>query len=147
MKTIAINKKARFDYQIIETFEAGIELKGYEVKAVKSGRINLVASFVTVKDNQAWLLNTNIPPYQPANTPENYDSSRTRRLLLSSKELSYLVGRIQEKGLTIVPIKVYTRGGLIKLEIGLGRSKRQVDKREIIKKRDIERETGRRFKS
>lgn len=147
MKNIATNKKAHFDYQILETFEVGIELKGFEVKAIKTGRVNLASSFVTIKNNQTWLINADIPPYQPANAPKDYDSKRTRRLLLSDSEIRNLIGQAQEKGLTIVPIKVYNKGNLIKLEIGLGKSKKKFDKRAKIKKKDIERDLGRSLKS
>lgn len=137
---ITTNKRAYFDYNILETYEAGIELLGFEVKAIKSNRINLAGSYVIIRDNQAWLLNADIPPYQPLNTPADYDSKRTRRLLLKSSEIKNLIGRTQEKGLTLVPLKVYTKNRRIKLEIGLGKSKKKADKREAIKKREAERE-------
>ena len=140
---ITTNRRAYFDYNILETYEAGIELRGFEVKAIKSGRINLAGSYVVIRDNQAWLLNADIPPYQPLNTPADYVPKRTRRLLLKSSEIKSLIGRTQEKGLTLVPLKVYTKNRRIKLEIGLGKSKKKADKREAIKKRDIEREIGR----
>ena len=148
MKTSATNKKAFFDYAILEKIEAGIELRGYEVKAVKTGHINLTGSFVVIKNNQAFLLNADIPPYQPANTPPDYDPKRTRRLLLSASEIKNLLGRTQEKNLTIIPLKVYTKGKnrLIKLEIGLGKSKKRTDKREVIKKRETDREIRRALK-
>ena len=136
MKNIAINRSARRDYEILETFEAGMELKGFEVKAIKTGHINLAGSFVVIKKNEAWLLNADIPPYQPANTPEDYDSKRTRKLLLSAAEIKSLMGRTKEKNLTIVPLRVYNKGRLLKMEIGLGRGKRLTDKREDIKKRE-----------
>ncbi len=140
---IATNKRAYFDYQILESYEAGIELLGFEVKAIKSGRINLAGSYVVIRDNQAWLLNADIPPYQPLNTPANYDSKRTRRLLLKKSEIKNLIGRTQEKGLTLVPLKVYTKNRRIKILVALAKSKKATDKRETIKKRDIEREIGR----
>ena len=136
MKNIAINRRARRDYEILETFEAGMELKGFQVKAIKTGHINLAGSFVVIKKNEAWLLNADIPPYQPANTPEDYDSKRTRKLLLSAAEIKSLMGRTKEKNLTIVPLRVYNKGRLLKMEIGLGRGKRLTDKREDIKKRE-----------
>ena len=140
---IAQNKRAYFDYEILETYEAGIELRGFEVKAIKSGRINLAGSYAVIRDNQLWLLNADVPPYQPLNTPSDYNSKRTRRLLVRKAELKGLIGRIQEKGLTLVPTKIYTKHGRIKIEIGLAKSKKKADKREAIKKRDIEREIGR----
>ncbi len=140
---ITTNKKAYFDYQILETYEAGIELLGLEVKSIKTGRINLAGSYVVIRDGQAWLLNADIPAYQPKNAPPDYDSKRTRRLLLKKSEIKNLIGRTQEKGLTLTPLKVYTKNHRIKLEIGLAKSRKKVDKRELIKKRDIEREIGR----
>lgn len=142
---ITTNKKAYFDYQILETYEAGIELLGLEVKSIKTGRINLAGSYVVIRDGQAWLLNADIPAYQPKNAPADYDPKRTRRLLLKKSEIKNLIGRTHEKGLTLLPLKVYTKGksGKIKIEIGLAKSRRKVDKRELIKKRDIEREIGR----
>ncbi|MFH1759006.1 MAG: SsrA-binding protein SmpB [Patescibacteria group bacterium] len=147
MKIYAENRRARFDYTISDKFEAGIELKGHEVKAIKTGHVSLLGSFVIVKNNQAQLLNADIPPYQPANTPKGYDSKRTRRLLLSAKEIKTLLGKTQEKGLTLVPIKMYNKGDLIKLEIGLGKSKKKADKRLVIKKRDVEREIAQKLKN
>ncbi len=139
---IATNKRAYFDYQILETYEAGVELLGFEVKSIKTGRINLAGSYAVIKDNQIWLLNADIPPYQPKNMPKDYDSKRTRRLLLKKSEIKNLIGRTQEKGLTLVPLKVYTKSktGKIKIEIGLAKSRRKADKRELIKKREAERE-------
>ncbi len=142
---ISTNKRAYFDYEILETYEAGIELRGYEVKSIKTGRINLAGSYVVIKNNQAWLLNSDIPAYQPKNTPDDYNSKRTRRLLLQKSEIKNLVGRVQEKGLTLLPLKVYTKGksGKIKIEIGLGKSRKKADKRELIKKREVERDIKR----
>mgnify|MGYP001602086390 CR=1 FL=1 len=142
---IATNKRVYFDYEILETYEAGIELLGFEVKSIKTGRINLAGTYVVIRDNQAWLLNADIPPYQPKNTPLDYDPKRTRRLLLQKSEIKNLIGRTQERGLTLIPLKVYTKGRQqrIKLEIGLAKSRKKRDKRELIKKRDIEREIGR----
>ncbi|MBN2197611.1 SsrA-binding protein SmpB [Candidatus Wolfebacteria bacterium] len=148
MGIIIENKKAKYDYDVLEKIEAGIELRGFEVKAIKNGKMGLVGSYVIIQNNQAWLLNADISPYQPKNTPTDYDSKRTRKLLLKKSEIKNLIGRIQEKGLTLVPFKVYTKGktGKIKLEIALSRSRKKVDKRELIKKRDIEREIGRSIK-
>jgi len=137
---IATNKRAYFDYQILETYEAGIELKGYEVKSIKTGRINLSGSYAVLKNNQIWLINVDIPPYQAKNTPLDYDPKRTRRLLLKKAEIKGLVGKVQEKGLTLVPLKVYTKNRKIKIEIGLAKSRKKVDKRELIKKREFKKE-------
>jgi len=137
---ISTNKRAYFDYQILETYEAGIQLKGYEVKAIKTGHINLTGSYAVVKNNQLLLLNADIPPYQPKNIPKDYDPRRTRRLLLKSSEIKNLIGRVQEKGLTLVPLKVYTKNRRIKIEIGLAKSRKEFDKREVIKKREAQRQ-------
>ncbi len=142
---ITTNKRAYFDYQILETIEAGIELKGFEVKAIKTGRINLAGAYAIIRDNQAWLLNADIPAYQPKNAPVDYDSKRTRRLLLKKSEIKNLIGSVAEKGLTLTPLKVYTKNRKIKIEIGLGKSRKKKDKRELLKKRDIEREISRKL--
>ncbi|OGY65412.1 MAG: SsrA-binding protein [Candidatus Harrisonbacteria bacterium RIFCSPLOWO2_01_FULL_44_18] len=150
---LAENKKAYFNYQILETFEAGVELKGFEVKAIKTGRVNLTGAFATLKrshggrSTEIWLTNADIPPYQPKNTPADYDPRRSRRLLLKRSEIQYLIGKLQAERLTMVPLKVYNKGGLIKIELGLGRGKRKYEKREVIKKRDAQREIRRALKS
>ena len=145
MSVITTNKRAYFDYNILETCEAGIELKGFEVKAIKTGRVNLSGSYAVIRGNETWLLNSDIPPHQPKNAPLDYDSKRVRRLLLKKEEIKNLINRTAEKGLTLVPLKVYTKRDKIKIEIGLAKSKKKFDKRESIKKRDIERETNRKF--
>ncbi|MBI2591183.1 MAG: SsrA-binding protein SmpB [Candidatus Brennerbacteria bacterium] len=136
MQIITVNKRARFDYEILETYEAGIELKGFEVKSVKNGRIGIAGSYVVIRNNEAALINADIPAYQPKNTPLGYDSKRTRRLLLHKEEIKSLTGRIQEKGLTLLPLKVYIKKGRVKLEIGLGKSRKKADKRQIIHQRE-----------
>lgn len=140
MTQLSENKKAFFNYEILDKYEAGIELKGFEVKAAKTGRVNLTGSYVLIKNNQAWLINADIPPYQPANTPISYDPKRTRRLLLHVIEIKELIGKAKEKNLTIVPLKLYNKNGKVKLEIGLGRGRKKSDKRELIKKRIAKRE-------
>ena len=142
---ITTNKRAYFDYEILETYEAGIELLGFEVKAIKNNRINLAGSYVVIRNNEAWLINADIPAYQPKNAPVDYDSKRTRRLLINKSEITSFIGKIHEKGLTLLPLKVYTKSkkNLIKIEIGLAKSKKKADKREIIKKREIQREIRR----
>lgn len=139
---ITTNKRAYFDYEIIETYEAGIELLGTEVKSIKTGRINLAGSYAVIRDNQIWLLNADIPAYQPKNAPADYDPKRTRRLLLTKSEIKNLIGKIHEKGLTLTPLKVYTKDKQqrIKIEIGLAKSKKKSDKREFIKKKEDRRE-------
>ena len=143
MSDLSTNKRATFDYEILEYFEAGIELVGFEVKAIRAKHLNLAGSYVIIRGDEAYLINADLPPYQPMNTPEGYDSKRNRRLLLSHEEIKMLVGRVKESHLTIIPINCYTKGRFIKLKIGLGRPKNKRDKRETIKKRDTEREMRR----
>jgi len=146
MKVLAENKKAYFNYDILEKFEAGLVLQGQEVKSIKSGRITLAGSYVVLKDEEAYLLNANIPPYQPKNVPKDYDPSRLRKLLLKKSEIKYLIGKSQQKGLTLIPLRVYTKKGKIKLEFGIGKGRKKTDKRELIKKREFEREKRRYLK-
>ena len=146
MSDFASNKRAYFDYEILETYEAGISLLGFEVKAVKNGRIALVGSYVVMRGNEAWLLNADIPPYQAKNTPASYDPARSRRLLLKKAEIKELVGKAAQSGLTIVPLKVYSKRGFVKILIGLARHKKKTDKREVIKKREAKREIARTLK-
>lgn len=147
IKIIADNKKAFFDYDILKNYDAGIVLFGFEVKSVKLKRINLKGSFVVFKGSELYLLNADIPPYQPKNTPTDYDSKRSRKLLLHKSEIKELIGKSHEKGLTMVPLKVYTIRGKIKIEFGLARGKRKYEKREKIKKREAGREIERKMKS
>lgn len=136
MKTFAVNKRANYDYEILEKIEGGLVLKGCEVKSIKTGHISLKGSFVTVKGNELFLTNASIPAYQPANMPDNYDSARPRKVLARKSQIKSLIGKISQKGLTLVPVKVYSKHGLIKLEFGVGKGKRKIDKRESIKKRE-----------
>lgn len=137
------NKKAYFDYEILEKFTAGIELLGFEVKALRNRQGSLEGSYVTVRGGEAYLMNANIPPFQINNTAESYDPVRNRRLLLTKKEIAILSATESKKGLTIVPISVYNHGRKIKVEIGVARGKKQFDKRETMKKRETEREIRR----
>lgn len=145
MPVLAKNKKALFDYEILETFEAGLQLAGQEVKSVKSGHISLKGAYVTLQTNKkgkkdAYLINAHIPPYKKAGPLPDYEPNRSRKLLLHRREIDQLIGKIQEKGLTLVPIKVYTKRNKIKLEFGLAKGRKKKDKRELIKKRDIDRQ-------
>lgn len=146
MNEISVNRRVYFDYEIFETYEAGIELLGFEVKSVKTGHINLAGSFAVIKDGKPQLLNATIPPYQPKNAPEDYDPTRRRLLLLHKSEIKELIGAVSQKGLTIVPLKVYTKHNRVKILIGLARHKKKGDKREIIKKRETKREIEREMK-
>ena len=146
MAEYARNKKVSFDYEILETFEAGINLLGHEVKSIKSGRINLAGSYVVLKNEEVFLIGATIPPYQPKNTPKSYNPERTRKLLLKKAEIRYLIGKTKQKGLTIVPFRVYNIRGKIKIEFALVKIKKKHDKREKIKKREDEREMRRALK-
>lgn len=139
----AENRRARFDYEILNTYEAGIALLGHEVKSVKSGNAQLGGSYAIVRNNEVWLVNCDIPPHQPKNTPSEYDSKRTRRLLLHKKEIIALLGTLKSEKLTLIPLAMYNKKGKVKLTLGLGRGKKVGDKRETIRKRDVEREIQR----
>ncbi|MDD5109998.1 MAG: SsrA-binding protein SmpB [Patescibacteria group bacterium] len=140
MPTLAQNRHARHDYAILETLEAGIALTGPEVKSAKSGRITLQGSYVRVdRAGQAWLIGCHIAPYPPAGNLRQ-DPLRERRLLLRRPQLKSLVGTLKQPGLTFLPLSVYTKGSLIKLELAVARGKREYDKRATIKKREVERE-------
>lgn len=139
MKILAVNKRAKFDYEILETFEAGLVLKGYEVKSVKIGHISLRGAYVVIQNEEAHLLNASVSPYQAKNTPEGYEPTRSRKLLLHKKQIKYLIGKSKMKGLTLVPVRVYTKKGKIKLEFAVARGKKKVDKREVIKEREAKR--------
>jgi SsrA-binding protein len=143
MSSLIQNKKAYFNYEILEKIEAGIELLGFEVKSLKKGQGSLEGSHITVRGGEVFVINMQIPPYQPANTPASYDPLRNRKLLLTKKEISELAGSEGQKGLTIVPLSVYNKGRKLKLEIAIVRGKKKYDKRETIKKRDSEREIRR----
>lgn len=143
---LADNRKAFFDYEILETLSAGIELLGYEVKSVKHKKATLDGSYVTIRGSEAFLMQASIPPYQAANTPEDYDPLRMRRLLLTKEELRKLADTDATKGLTIVPIRVYTKDRKIKVEIAVVRGKKKFDKRESIKKRETDIEIRRTLK-
>ena len=136
MKVFAENKKAYFGYQILEKLEAGLALTGPEVKSVQANRINISSAYITISGRRAFLLNATIAPYQPNNQTSKHQSDRTRQLLLSKSEILYLQGKIQQKGLTILPLKVYTKKAKIKVEIALAKGKKLYDKREAIKKRE-----------
>jgi len=146
MKDLARNKQAYFDYEILDTLEAGVSLLGFETKAIKSGRINLSGSYARVVGGQLLLINADIPPYQPKNTPKDYDSKRSRKLLVTKAQIKQLQGKGDKAGLTILPLRAYIKGRLVKIELGLGRHKKKSDKREVIKKRDVDRDIKRSLK-
>lgn len=135
-----VNRRATFDYEILEKFEVGIELKGFEVKSVAAGRANLAGAHAIIRNGEVWLVNLDIPPYQPNNTPSGYDPKRTRRLLMRRSEINNLIGKTKERGLTLIPLVAYSRNRKLKVELGLARNRKKRDKREVIKKREVERE-------
>ncbi len=139
MSEYATNPKAYFDYEILETIEAGIVLEGHEVKSIKTGKASIKGSYVKIFNEEPFLIGATISPYQPANTPASYDPQKSRKLLLSKKEISKLIGLSQSQGLTIIPLKFYSKKGLVKLLIGIARGKKKYDKRETIKRKDIAR--------
>lgn len=139
MKIVAENRKARFDFHIEETYEAGIELKGSEVKSLRSGDVNLKDSYISFKNGEAYLQNAHISVYK-SSSYLNHEPERLRRLLLGRNELNKIERAIQEKGFTCVPLKIYFKGGWAKLEIALAKGKKAVDKRAAIKDRDVNRE-------
>jgi SsrA-binding protein len=143
----AYNKRANFDYAISEHFEAGLVLRGYEVKAVKTGHISLKGSFVTIRQDELFLTNANIPLYKHAGAIANYDPTRPRKILLHKREIARLIGKSRVEGLTLVPIRVYTKRGLLKLEFGIGKGKKTIDKRAVIRKREDDRKIERAMKN
>lgn len=143
VKILTTNRRARFEYEILETREAGIELKGTEVKSIRMGRINLTEGFCRIsEDMQALLQNVHISPYDFGNR-HNHDPLRPRRLLLHREEIRRLYGKIREQGLTLIPLKLYLKKGRIKLEVGLAKGKKLHDKRETIKRREAQRDVER----
>lgn len=146
MPALAENKRAYHDYEILEKYEAGIKLTGFEVKSARDGRMHISAAYAVIRGNEVWLLNASIAPFQPGNTPQDYEPDRTRKLLLKKFEIKEFLGKLQQKGLTLLPIRVYTKGRNIKIELGLAKGKKQHDKRERIKKREAVREIERTLK-
>lgn len=146
MPVLLENKRAKFDYDILEEIEAGLELKGHEVKSLREKRGSLLSSRVIIRGNEAFVVGFEIPPYQAKNLPPNYEENRPIRLLLRKKEIDYLEGRISQKGLTIIPLKVYTRAKKIKMTIGLAKGKKKYEKREKIKEREEKRKIERMMK-
>jgi SsrA-binding protein len=143
----AENRKARFDYEVLEKYEAGIELLGLEAKSVREGGMSLEGAFVIIRGGEAYIINSHIKPFQPKNAPKEYDPKRNRKILLTKKEITELAGSEKNKSLTIVPISVYNKNKKIKIEVALVKGKKKFDKRESIKKRDTEREMRRSLKN
>ncbi len=146
MSVLIDNRKVYFNYEVIEKYEAGIELFGFEVKSIKAGRAILAGAFAVVRGGEVYMMNMQIPPYQVGNTPESYDPTRTRRLLLNKKQIETIAPSDGMKGLTLVPLSLYNKGRLIKVELAVVKGKKNYDKRESIKKRDVDREIRREYK-
>ncbi len=141
MKT-AVNERAHFDYELFETFSVGVVLSGHEAKSIKMGHVILRGARVIARGGELFVVGLEIPSFQPTNAPADYNSSKTRKLLANKEEIAYIVGKLNT-GLTIIPVKVYTQRGFIKLEIALARLRKKHDKRELIKKRESSREIKR----
>jgi SsrA-binding protein len=145
-KLICDNRQARYLYEILETYEAGIQLIGTEVKSIRAGRVNLQDGYVLIRNGEAWMINVHISPYQASGQYFNHEPRRTRKLLLNRKQINKLIGQIEQKGLTLIPLKMYFKGGWIKVSIGLAKGKKLHDKRETTKRRDDQREMARAMK-
>ncbi len=141
------NKKAHFDFEFLEVFEAGVVLFGHEVKSLRAGKASLNGAYVVIRGGEAYLVNASISPYQPTNTPKGYDPERARKLLLSKKQLAELELGSEKQGLTIVAVKWYNNNRHLKLQIALARGKKKADKRETLKERDSKRDIDRIMKS
>ena len=146
IKIISDNRQARYLYDILETYEAGVQLKGTEVKSIRAGKVNLRDGYALIRNGEAWLLNVHISGYQASGEYFNHDPRRTRKLLLHRREINKLIGQVEQKGLTLVPLKMYLKGSWVKLSLGLGKGKKLHDKRETLKRRQDEREMARAMK-
>lgn len=144
-KLIAQNRKARYDYTILDTIEAGIVLQGTEIKSIRAGRINLKDGYASIRDGEIWLVNVHISPFEQGNQ-FNHDPVRPRKLLMKKKQIDRLIGEVKQGGITLVPLKVYIKNGFAKVLIGLAKGKKQYDKRETIKRRDQDRQLRRAIK-
>jgi len=145
-KVLAQNKKASHDYFIEDTFEAGIVLQGTEIKSIRNGKVQLKDSFVRIRNNEAWISNMHISPYEQGNR-FNHDPLRSRKLLLHKKQINTLIGETKREGYTIVPLKMYIKNGYAKVLIGLGKGKKDYDKRDVLKQKEAKREMERAFKA
>jgi len=144
-KNITVNRKARHEYHILQTYEAGIVLVGTEVKALREGKANLVDSYATIKNGEVWLVGAHISEYKQGNI-NNHIPTRERKLLLNKSEIRKLIGKTKEKGLTLIPLRMYFKNGRVKVELALAKGKKSYDKRETIAKRDFQREQERKIK-
>jgi len=145
-KIVTDNRKARYLYEILETYEAGLELQGSEVKSIRQGKANLQDGYALIRNGEAMLLNVHISPYEKTAAYFNHDPRRSRKLLLHKQEIRKLIGKVEQQGLTLIPLKMYMKRGLVKITIALAKGKKVHDKRESIKKRDDQREMARAIK-
>jgi SsrA-binding protein len=145
MTTYVNNKKAHFDYEILDKYEAGIELLGFEVKSIKKGQGSLDGAYVIIRGGEAYAMNIFVPPYQEKNTPAGYEPRRNRRLIMKKEEIAKLANTEADRGLTIVPISIYNKSNLIKVSVAIVRGKKKYDKREVTKKREVDRTVRREF--
>ena len=145
-KIVTDNRKARYLYEILETYEAGLELQGSEVKSIRQGKANLQDGYALIRNGEAMLLNVHISPYEKTAAYFNHDPRRSRKLLLHKQEIRKLIGKVEQQGLTLIPLKMYMKRGLVKITIALAKGKKVHDKRESIKKRDDQREMSRAIK-
>jgi len=146
-KVLSDNRKARFLYDILETYEAGLQLMGTEVKSIRAGKVNLQDGYALIRNGEAWLINVHISPYTSSSQYFNHDPRRTRKLLLHRQEIRKLIGKVEQQGLTLVPLKLYLKRGLVKVSIGLAKGKKLHDKREDLKRRQDQREIQRAMKN
>jgi len=147
VKIVADNRQARYQYEILETYEAGVVLTGTEVKSIREGKVNLRDGFANVKRGEVWLHNVHISPHSMTNLAFNHEPRRVRKLLLHKQEIRKLIGQVEQKGLTLVPLKMYLKGGRVKVSFGLGRGKKLHDKRDSLKKKQDKREMARVMKT
>jgi SsrA-binding protein len=145
-KIVTDNRQARFQFEILETYEAGIELVGTEVKSIRGGKVNLRDGFARIRNGEVMLMNVHISPHQTTNQVFNHDPRRTRKLLLHRQEIRKLIGKVEQKGLTLIPLKMYLKGGWVKVDLGLARGKKLHDKRDDLKQRQDKREMERAMK-
>jgi SsrA-binding protein len=146
IKIISDNRQARYLYEILETYEVGIQLTGTEVKSIRAGKVNLRDGYGLLRNGEAWLINVHISPYEASGEYFNHDPRRTRKLLLHRREINKLIGQVEQKGLTLVPLKMYFKDSWVKISLGLGKGKKLHDKRESLKRRQDEREIARAMK-
>ena len=146
-KVVSDNRQARYLYEILETYEAGIELKGTEVKSIRQGKVNLRDGYALIRNEEVWLHNVHISPHETTNQVFNHDPRRTRKLLLHRQEIRKLIGKVEQKGLTLVPLKMYLKRGKVKVNIALGKGKKLHDKREDLKRKQTKRDVERALKN